>query len=103
MDKIWWNEQWMGYPIDESYSACSNVDNAWRLKGKLLLINGELDDNVDPASTLQVVDALVKAGKNFEQLYLPNHTHSLGGNFEMRRIHDFFVRYLMHQDAPEWE
>ena len=103
MDKIWWNEQWMGYPIDESYSACSNVDNAWRLKGKLLLINGELDDNVDPASTLQVVDALVKAGKNFEQLYLPNHTHSLGGNFEMRRIHDFFVRHLMHQDAPEWE
>ena len=42
MDKVWWNEQWMGYPIDESYSASSNVDNAWRLKGKLLLINGEL-------------------------------------------------------------
>lgn len=103
MDKIWWNEQWMGYPLDQSYSDCSNVDNAWRLKGKLLLINGELDDNVDPASTLQVVDALIKAGKNFEQLYLPNHTHNLGGNFEMRRIHDFFVKNLMHQDPPEWE
>ena len=51
MDKIWWNEQWMGYPIDASYSTSSNVDNAYRLKGKLLLINGELDDNVDPAST----------------------------------------------------
>ena len=62
MDKIWWNEQWMGYPIDASYSTSSNVDNAWRLKGKLLLINGELDDNVDPASTLQVVNALVNAG-----------------------------------------
>lgn len=47
MDKIWWNEQWMGYPIDASYSASSNVDNAYLLKGKLLLINGELDDNVD--------------------------------------------------------
>ena len=57
MDKIWWNEQWMGYPIDASYSTSSNVDNAYRLKGKLLLINGELDDNVDPASTLQVVSA----------------------------------------------
>lgn len=103
MDKIWWNEQWMGYPVDESYAASSNVDNAWRLKGKLLLVNGELDDNVDPASTLQVVDALVKAGKNFEQLYLPNHTHSLGGDFEMHRIHDFFVKHLLHQDPPEWE
>lgn len=103
MDKIWWNEQWMGYPLDESYSASSNVDNAWRLKGKLLLINGELDDNVDPASTLQVVNALINAGKNFEQLYLPNHTHSLGGKFVMHRIHDFFVKQLLNQDPPEWE
>ena len=71
MDKVWWNELWMGYPVDESYSRSSNVDNAHLLKGDLLLINGELDDNVDPASTLQVVDALIKADKMFEQLYLP--------------------------------
>lgn len=103
MDKIWWNEQWMGYPIDESYSTSSNVDNAWRLKGKLFLINGELDDNVDPASTLQVVNALVNAGKDFEQLYLPNHTHSLGGKFVMHRLHDFFVKQLLNQEPPEWE
>ena len=103
MDKMWWNEQWMVYPIDESYSRSSNVDNAWRLKGKLLLVNGELDDNVDPASTLQVVNALVNANKPFEQLYLPNRGHSLGGTYEMRRIHDFFVEHLYHQDVPEWE
>ncbi|MBS4866235.1 MAG: DPP IV N-terminal domain-containing protein [Parabacteroides merdae] len=103
MDKIWWNEQWMGYPIDESYSASSNVDNACRLKGKLLLINGELDDNVDPASTLQVVSALMKANKNFEQLYLPGKTHSLGGPFEMHKMHDFFVKNLLGQEPPEWE
>ena len=95
MDKIWWNEQWMGYPIDVSYSTSSNVDNAYRLKGKLLLINGELDDNVDPASTLQVVSALMKANKNFEQLYLPGKTHSLGGPFEMHKMHDFFVKNLL--------
>ncbi len=100
MDKIWWNEQWMGYPIDESYSASSNVDNAYRLKGKLLLINGELDDNVDPASTLQVVSALMKANKNFEQLYLPGKTHSLGGPFEMHKMHDFFVKNLLGQEPP---
>ena len=103
MDKIWWNEQWMGYPIDESYSASSNVDNAWRLKGKLLLINGELDDNVDPASTLQVVSELMKANKNFDQLYLPGKTHSLGGPFEMHKVHDFFVKNLMGVEPPAWE
>lgn len=102
MDKIWWNEQWMGYPIDESYSASSNVDNAWRLKGKLLLINGELDDNVDPASTLQVVSELMKANKNFDQLYLPGKGHGLGGAFEMHKINDFFVESLLGQEAPEW-
>ena len=78
MDKIWWNEQWLGYPIGPWYSQNSNVDNAHLLEGKLLLINGELDDNVDPTSTLHVVDALVKAGKHFEQLYLPGYGHSLG-------------------------
>ncbi len=103
MDKIWWNEQWMGYPIDESYSASSNVDNAHLLKGKLLLINGELDDNVDPASTLQVVDALMKANKNFEQLYLPGKTHALGGTFELHKIYDHFVKNLLGQEVPEWE
>lgn len=103
MDKIWWNEQWMGYPIDASYSTSSNVDNAYRLKGKLLLINGELDDNVDQASTLQVVSALMKANKNFEQLYLPGKTHSLGGPFEMHKMHDFFVKNLLGQEPPEWE
>ena len=93
----------MGYPLDESYSASSNVDNAHLLKGKLLLINGELDDNVDPTSTLQVVAALMKANKNFEQLYLPGKTHSLGGTFEFHKMYDHFVKYLLNQPVPEWE
>ena len=97
IDKIWWNEQWMGYPVDESYSHSSNVDNAHLLKGDLFLINGELDDNVDPASTLQVVKALMKAGKNFEQLYLPGRTHNLGDKFEVYRMYDFFVRHLLNE------
>lgn len=66
MDKIWWNELWMGYPVDESYSACSNVDNAYLLSRPLMLVVGELDDNVDPASTMQVANALIKANKDFE-------------------------------------
>lgn len=92
MDKIWWNEQWMGYPIGEWYAESSNVDNAHRLNGKLLLINGELDDNVDPTSTLQVVDALVKANKHFEQLYLPGYGHSLGDDYVTGRVFEFLWR-----------
>ena len=96
VDKMWWNEQWMGYPIDESYSRSSNVDNAHLLKGDLLIINGELDDNVDPISSLQVVNALIKANKPFEQLYMPGRTHSLGSDYEIGRMYDFFVRKLQN-------
>ena len=92
MDKIWWNEQWMGYPIGPWYSESSNVDNAWRLEGKLLLINGEVDDNVDPASTLQVVSELIKHGKDFEQLYVPGYSHNLGADWITRRVFEFFYR-----------
>lgn len=101
MDKIWWNEQWMGYPIGKWYSESSNVDNAHLLEGKLLLINGELDDNVDPTSTLQVVDALIKANKSFEQLYLPGHTHSLGSKYITERIFEFFIRNLRDNHLSE--
>ena len=92
MDKIWWNEQWMGYPVGPWYSESSNVDNAWRLEGKLLIINGEMDDNVDPATSLQVVSELVKHDKDFEQLYLPGFTHNLGSDWVTRRVYEFFYR-----------
>ena len=92
MDKIWWNEQWMGYPVGPWYSESSNVDNAWRLEGKLLIINGEVDDNVDPASTLQVVAELVKHDKDFEQYYLPGFSHNLGAEWVTRRVFEFFYR-----------
>ena len=59
MDKIWWNELWMGYPVDESYEECSNVANAHLLRRPLMLVVGELDDNVDAASTMQVANALI--------------------------------------------
>ncbi|MGN0195079.1 MAG: DPP IV N-terminal domain-containing protein [Candidatus Cryptobacteroides sp.] len=94
MDKIWWNEQWMGYPIGPWYSENSNVDNAHLLQGKLFLINGEIDDNVDPASTLQVVHELVKNNKYFEQMFLPNHTHNLGSDYVTKRIYEFFWKNI---------
>jgi dipeptidyl aminopeptidase/acylaminoacyl peptidase len=82
----------MGYPIGPWYSESSNVDNAWRLEGKLFLINGEVDDNVDPASTLQVVSELIKNEKYFEQLYVPGYSHNLGAEWITRRVFEFFWR-----------
>jgi dipeptidyl-peptidase-4 len=55
----------MGWPVDESYARSSNVADAYKLQGKLLLMVGELDHNVDPASTMQVVNALEKAKQRF--------------------------------------
>ena len=102
MDKIWWNEQWMSYPIDESYKECSNVENAWRLERPLMLLVGELDDNVDPASTMQVVSALQKAGKDFDLVVIPGAHHTMGETFGEHKRADFFVRHLLGVNPPAW-
>jgi dipeptidyl aminopeptidase/acylaminoacyl peptidase len=107
MDKIWWNEQWMGWPIGPQYSASSNVDNAYRLQGDVLLIVGELDTNVDPSSTMQVVKALLKANKTFDLLVVPgqNHNAARGGEFGTygeRKRFDYFVQHLMGAKPPDW-
>jgi len=102
MDKIWWNEQWMGYPLGSQYAESSNVTHAHKLQGKLFLIVGEMDTNVDPASTMQVVDALVKAKKDFDLLVLPGVGHAIGGDYGVRRRRDFFVKHLMGVSPPDW-
>jgi dipeptidyl aminopeptidase/acylaminoacyl peptidase len=102
MDKIWWNEQWMGWPIGPEYAAASNVVNADRLRGKLLLIVGEMDSNVDPASTLQVVNALIKANKTFDLLVIPGGGHGEGGAYGARKRNDFFVHHLLGVEPPDW-
>jgi len=96
MDKIWWNELWMGWPIGPHYEEQSNVTQAHKLQGKLLLTVGELDRNVDPASTMQVVDALIKADKDFDMLIVPGGGHGIGESpYASRQRMDFFVRHLL--------
>lgn len=102
MDKIWWNEQWLGYPIGEQYVEGSNVANAHLLTRPLMLVVGELDDNVDPASTMQVVNALIEAGKDFELVVLPGEHHTMGGKYGEHKRYDFFVRNLMGVNPPAW-
>jgi dipeptidyl aminopeptidase/acylaminoacyl peptidase len=102
MDKIWWNEQWMGYPVGEHYFENSNVVNAQKLQGQLMLIVGEVDDNVDPASTLQVADALIKADKEFELVVLPGVNHTSGGEYGERKRRDFFIKHILKLKPPNW-
>ncbi|HEX3878912.1 MAG TPA: DPP IV N-terminal domain-containing protein [Bryobacteraceae bacterium] len=107
MDKISWNEEWMGWPLDDSYSASSGVDNAWKLQGHLLMVVGELDENVDPSSTMQVVHALIEAHKDFDLIVAPGEGHtalrSSGPvDYGLRRMYDFFLRHLAGQQTPNW-
>jgi dipeptidyl aminopeptidase/acylaminoacyl peptidase len=96
MDKLWWNEQWLGWPVDDSYVRASNVADAHKLKGKLLLMVGELDHNVDPASTMQVVNALEKADKDFELVVITGSDHGAAETpYGSKRRMDFLVRNLL--------
>jgi dipeptidyl aminopeptidase/acylaminoacyl peptidase len=102
MDKIWWNEQWMGWPLGPEYAASSNVDHAHLLQGKALIIVGEMDSNVDPASSLQVVNALVKANKHFDMLFIPGQNHGVGVLASQHYLQDYFVHNLLGVEPPDW-
>lgn len=102
MDKIWWNELWMGYPIGNQYIECSNVENAHLLSRPLMLVVGEMDDNVDPSSTMQVVNALINNNKDFELVVIPGARHTMGENFGEHKRYDFFVKHLLEVNPPKW-
>jgi dipeptidyl aminopeptidase/acylaminoacyl peptidase len=95
MDKIWWNEQWMGVPEGNYYQDNSNRENAHRLQGSLMLVVGELDRNVDPATTTQVAKKLIDADKDFEFLLVPGAGHGACETpWASKRRTEFFVREL---------
>lgn len=112
-DKASWVERWMGLPVGDHYVRSANSTYAANLKGKLLLVHGELDDNVHPGSTLQLVDALIRANKDFDMLILPNRNHGQvidvsGGTprvvspdaYFLRKRWDYFVRHLLGVEPP---
>lgn len=101
VDKQWWNEQWMGYPVGPQYEQQSNVTNAARLQGNLFLIVGEADTNVPPESTYRVADALIRAGKDFDFLAIPGMDHSDGGPYGRIKKRNFFVKHLMGVEPPD--
>jgi dipeptidyl aminopeptidase/acylaminoacyl peptidase len=101
MDKASWNEQWMGYPVGAWYSKSSNIDNAAKLGGNLMLIVGEMDNNVPPESTYRLVDALVKAGKDFDFVLIPGANHGAPSPITQRKLLDFFRMHLQGVMPPD--
>ncbi|MHB8500595.1 MAG: S9 family peptidase [Candidatus Acidiferrales bacterium] len=102
LDKAWWNELFQGYPVGKDYAEQSNVTLADNLKGHLLLVHGDVDNNVNPVETMRFVDALIKANKNFDMLLVPNMYHGEGRNlYLVRRRWDYFVEHLLGITPPE--
>jgi dipeptidyl aminopeptidase/acylaminoacyl peptidase len=102
-----WGERYQGLLVktgaSDNYAEEANQTHAATLQGKLFLIHGEMDDNVPPYNTRLVVDALVKAGKDFDLLMLPHARHGYGadGAYVMRRRWDYFVRHLLGAEPPK--
>jgi dipeptidyl aminopeptidase/acylaminoacyl peptidase len=96
-----WGESYQGMPSGKNYEAQANQLLAANLKGKLLLMTGDLDDNVHPMLTMWVADALIKANKDFDFLVVPNTNHgSAGSLYFQRRRWDYFVKNLMGVEPP---
>ncbi len=102
-----WAEKWQGLEVkrkhgSSNYDDQANQNHAGKLKGKLFLIHGMMDDNVPPSNTLLVVDALVKANKDFDLLLLPHARHGYGEDslYVTRRRWDYFVRHLLGAQPP---
>jgi dipeptidyl aminopeptidase/acylaminoacyl peptidase len=102
-----WGEKWTGLLVKDAdgasnYDSQANQNTAGNLKGHLLLAHGTFDDNVPPNNTLLVVDALIKANKDFDLLMIPNAAHGYGAasDYMARRRWDYFERYLAGNTPP---
>ncbi len=98
-----WGERYIGLLSDDNYEKQANQLNASKLKGKLLLAHGGMDDNVPPQNTYLVVDALIKANKDFDLIIIPNARHGYGAAsfYMMRRRWDYFVKNLLSAEPPK--
>lgn len=100
--KAWWPELYMGYPAKENYDKQSNILNASKLKGHLMLAHGDMDQNVNPAGSLRMAAALTKANKDFELVLISGADHGQlwWNSYFIRKRWDFFVRYLANEEPP---
>ena len=105
MEKAWWPEMYMGWPVDSAYHKQSNITMASKLKGKLLIVHGGIDENVNPSATFKMAEMLVRADKQFDMLILPSQRHGYAGpqqKYFTRKRWNYFVEHLLDRQ-PLWE
>ena len=105
MEKAWWPEMYMGWPVDESYHEVSNITMAGNLEGKLMITHGALDDNVNPSATFKLAEALIQADKEFDLVIFPSQRHGYRGNvrkYFIKKRWNYFVKHLLNTE-PIWE
>ncbi|MCK4991580.1 MAG: DPP IV N-terminal domain-containing protein, partial [Bacteroidales bacterium] len=105
MEKAWWPEMYMGWPIDSAYHQQSNITMAGKLKGKLLITHGGIDENVNPSATFKLTEALIKADKQFDMLILPSQRHGYRGvhqKYFTKLRWNYFVEHLRGVE-PIWD
>jgi dipeptidyl aminopeptidase/acylaminoacyl peptidase len=96
-----WGEKYQGPVNGANYDPQENARLAKNLKGKLLLAYGDMDDNVNPALTVQLIDALTKSNKDYDLLVFPNGNHRFGNEpYFNRRRWDYFTRHLLGVEPP---
>jgi dipeptidyl-peptidase 4 len=104
---IYWAEKYQGLLRRDSlrrtdnFADQANASMASSLRGHLLLMHGDMDDNVHPAMTIQLVDALIKANRSFDLIMAPNRPHSLNEPYFIRRRWDYFVQHLLGVQPPD--
>jgi len=105
MEKAWWPEMYMGWPVDESYEEVSNITNAANLQGKLLITHGGIDDNVNPSATFKLAEALINADKEFDLVIFPSQRHGYTGKhrtYFIKKRWNYFVEHL-RETKPIWD
>ena len=105
MEKDWWPEMYMGWPVDSLYHKVSNITMAGNLKGKLLITHGGIDENVNPSATFKLAEALIKADKEFDMLILPSQRHGYTGvhnDYFTKKQWNYFVEHLLGT-KPIWD
>lgn len=102
----YWSEKYQGLlerdtlRKTDNFAASANKSLAKNLRGHLLLFHGDMDDNVHPANTIQLIDELIKANRTFDFVLAPNRNHSLTEPYFIRRRWDYFVQYLLGEMPP---
>lgn len=105
MEKAWWPEMYMGWPVDSEYHLQSNVTMAENLQGKLLITHGGIDENVNPSATFKLAEALVQADKRFDMLIFPSQRHGYRGKvryYFLKSRWNYFVEHLLELE-PIWD